>query len=163
MNNKKSAILFFIIYLLGVCTVVHAQILYTEYTNSELESSEVYLSSNIYQKDFILFVDMLKTTHPIFAFDNQNIVDLNAIEKEGYVWTSNCTNIEDLKIYLQTIMARLNDGHSFVLPDFDRNALYPFQVFVDIGNDSVYLFSVDKPYQKCLGKKILEINHFPVM
>jgi hypothetical protein len=36
-------------------------------------------------------------------------------------------------------------------------------VFVDIGNDSVYLFSVDKPYQKCLGKKILEINHFPVM
>ncbi len=52
------------------------------YTDSVVMNSKKYLKGNDYQKDFLLFLNMLENTHPAFAMDNPPI-DTRKSEKKG--------------------------------------------------------------------------------
>jgi hypothetical protein len=139
---------------------ISAQIIYKEYRNPIIETTRMYQLGNNYQKDFLLFIDILKTTHPAFSPTLRMPLNLDSIINEGYQWAATCNSLSKFKIYLQKIASLLQDGHTFVIPDLDRNLLYPFQIFID--DQRVYLYLIDKVYQNYLGKQITHINNHPV-
>lgn len=53
------------------------------YTDSVVMNSKQYLKGNDYQKDFLLFLNMLENTHPAFAMENPSL-DIKKIRKVGY-------------------------------------------------------------------------------
>ena len=60
--------------------------------NEEIESSLRYQSGNIYQKDMLLYVDMLGATHPYYA-NEANRAKLNKRAKRMY---KECAKIENM-------------------------------------------------------------------
>jgi hypothetical protein len=99
------------------------------YSNEVIEKSERYEKGNSCQKDFLLFVDILRTTHPAFAPNRTPPFDIDSVEQKGYVWAENCTSENSLKSYLQSIATILNDGHTTVAPTINKDFVYPFVFF----------------------------------
>lgn len=130
------------------------------YSENTVISSKQYVKGNIYQKDLLLFVDMLKTSHPIFALGTSSTINIDSIGKQGYLWAEKCNSVDELSYYLQSIASLLNDGHTSILPDLDKNAIYPFS-FIIVG-EHVFLNVIDKNYESYLGKEITKINNHPV-
>jgi hypothetical protein len=130
------------------------------YMNERMEQDRRYLESNDYQKDFLLFIDLIKTTHPAFSPSLAPPFDIDSIEETGHRWCNKCQSKEEFSDYLQKIMVKLKDGHSYVLPDFNYNLLYPFNYFID--NQDIYLSVVNKEYEEYLGKRITHLNHYPI-
>jgi hypothetical protein len=50
--------------------------------HSKVEESEKYKNGNEYQKDFLIFMDMLQTTHP--AFVKNPPFDVEKEQEQGY-------------------------------------------------------------------------------
>jgi hypothetical protein len=134
---------------------------FIRYANQNIENSEAYLRGNIYQKDFLLFIDMLQTSHPAFAPGLDYPFDMDSIKQEGYQWASGCQSVVNLKSYLQAIATLLNDGHTTLIPAINKNLIYPFVFFKD--NQHIYLRGINKTYESFLGKQILQINGHPVL
>ena len=86
---------------------------------------------------------------------------MDSIVAAGYQGIANCQTISELQIYLQKIATLLNDGHTAIFPNYNMNAIYPFQIFFD--KDDVYLRAVNKEFESTLGKKIVKINNSPVL
>lgn len=126
------------------------------YSNSSVTESKAYLKGNIYQKDLLLFVDMLQNCHPAFAPGQKPLLKLNRIRRTGYKWAAECNSSTELHYYLQGIISRLHDGHSTLIPNADFNRIYPFAIQIDEG--SVILSAIDKQYERYLGKEIMSIN-----
>lgn len=133
---------------------------YNVYTDSLVINSNQYINGNIYQKDFLLYIDLLKTTHPEFAPGRFSSINIDSISKEGYKWVAKCNLTDNLKVYLQSIASLINDGHTGVMPNLDKNYIYPFSLFFD--ENGTYLQLIDKNYESYLGKKIIKINHQPI-
>ena len=133
---------------------------YKEYSDENIINSELYKKGNVYQKDLLLFVDLLKKTHPIFESDLCTAIDIDSVKNNGYLWSENCNSIEQFKNYLQSIAVLLNDGHTSVFPSINMNAVYPFSLFID--ENDIYLYVVDKKYDHYLGSKVTKINQVPV-
>jgi hypothetical protein len=126
----------------------------------DIENSGAYNEGNIYQKDFLLFSDLLKQSHPAFAPGNIFPFNMDSVVGEGYQWAAKCQSINELKSYLQAIATLLHDGHTALLPDVNRNLVYPFAFFKDGWN--IYLIGVNKEWDSFLGKQISKINGYPV-
>lgn len=126
------------------------------YSNSSVTESKAYLKGNIYQKDLLLFVDMLQNCHPAFAPGQKPLLKLNRIRRTGYKWAAECNSSTELHYYLQGIISRLHDGHSTLIPNADFNRIYPFAIQIDEG--SVILSAIDKKHERHLGKDIISIN-----
>ena len=148
------------IMILGLLPLQAQNYKYSVYTDSLVVKSNQYINGNIYQKDFLLYIDLLKTTHPQFAPESFSSINLDSISKVGYKWAAKCNLTDDLKVYLQSIASLLNDGHTSVITNLDKNYIYPFSWFSD-GNGT-YLQLTDKNYESYLGKKIIKINHQPI-
>lgn len=67
MKNK------FLLLLALLPITVFAQQSNIIYTDSVVMNSKKYLKGNDYQKDFLLFLNMLENTHPAFAMENPPI------------------------------------------------------------------------------------------
>ncbi|MDR1682789.1 MAG: hypothetical protein LBS25_05310 [Candidatus Symbiothrix sp.] len=134
---------------------------FIQYSNPAVVNSENYKSGNLFQKDFLLYMDILKQSHPAFSPGQKLPLNIDSIVAAGYQWTANCQTISELQIYLQKIATLLNDGHTTIFPNYNMNAIYPFQIFFD--KDDVYLRAVNKEFESTLGKKIVKINHSPVL
>lgn len=50
------------------------------YSNPTASQSTEYRNGNIYQKDFLLFVEMLKETHPAFASGSDDPLDIDSVK-----------------------------------------------------------------------------------
>ena len=51
--------------------------------NEEIEASKEYQNGNAFQKDLLLYVDMLGKTHPYYA-EKKNVARLNRDAKKWY-------------------------------------------------------------------------------
>jgi hypothetical protein len=133
---------------------------FKSYSNVDIENSDAYKAGNVYQKDLLLFLDILKQSHPAFAPDGDNPFNIDSIAEDGYQWASKCQFVNDLKSYMQAIMTLLNDGHTGLLPDVNKNLVYPFLFYKD--NRNLYLTGISKEQDAFLGKQISQINGRPV-
>jgi hypothetical protein len=131
------------------------------YHNEEVESSEKYRQGNIYQKDFLLFIEMLKTTHPLFVVQNQVVFNVDSLIEAGYSKLASCSSKDKCQLYLTSIASLLMDGHTYVQFNLDRNGLfYLFQIAIDFPD--VYLVSISKEHESVLGEKITHLNNVAV-
>ena len=133
-------------------------------TNPEVEASDSYRKGNSYQRDFLLFTDMLENTHPLFAETDKPHFDMDSLTRAGYQDLADCKSKMQLRLYLQDILSRINDGHTYVSLDMSslyRKGLYPFYLFFD--NDTTfYLLGIKTEYADQLGKRVMSINGAPV-
>lgn len=124
------------------------------YHNKDVEESKDYIKGNIFQKDFLLFMDLLQKTHPAFVQDTP--FDINKELKQGYARCNKCKSLQDFAYTLQQIAAKLHDGHTGIRNSFDSNLRYPIHFFVD--EKGVYLDAVWHGMESSLGKQVLKIN-----
>ena len=129
-------------------------------TNPDVENSEAFLEGNAYQRDFLLFVDMLENTHPMFVEADKKHYDMDSLTQMGYQYLAGCENDNMLKKYLQSILSPLNDGHSAVMMDF-KGDVCPFKFFAE-GDTAFYLTGITKDYSNELGHRIIAINGKPI-
>ena len=149
--------------LLAMCSLnlIGQDFSYNILTNPDVENSEAYQNGNVYQRDFLLFADMLENTHPIFAEADKPHYDMDSLTKTGYKLLADCENDNLLKQYLQSILSPLGDGHSTVTMQVTDKLIYPFKFFVD--NDTTfYLIGVTKRFSNELGHRIMSINGRPI-
>lgn len=127
------------------------------YSCQEVENSENYMKGNLYQKDLLLFIDLLKQTHPAFALrSDMQPFDIDSINKVEYQNLSQCNSVSVLQNKLQAIASLLNDGHTTVLPELDKRMIYPLSLFNEKGK--IYIKGISKTYADCIGKEVLLIN-----
>lgn len=158
---KKLANILYIGLFLCLTNSLSAQkFQHIKHSNIGIENSIKYQEGNIYQKDFLLFIDMLKSTHPAFADNILHPFNIDSIANIGYLQVKNCDSKASFKKYIQSILSSLNDGHTEVMPEFDYRLTYPFS-FIDIGND-FYLNITSKNNENYIGKRITKINNTPV-
>jgi len=143
---------------------VQGQVLdFKQYSNSNIETSDAYKKGNIYQKDLLLFIDILKECHPAFSPEHNFPFNIDSIANVGYNWAAQCESVANLNAYLQTISTLINDGHTSLLFDINKNLVYPFLFFIDIDNDKIYLRGISKEYESFLGKQVNQINGYPIL
>ena len=149
----------FLLLISSSLTLLAQEDAYNTLTNPEVENSERYRDGNIYQRDFLLFADMLENTHPIFAETGRRHYDMDSLTRAGYQYLTGCESDDQLKQYLQSILSPLNDGHSSVMMDFDGK-LYPFKYFAD-GDTAFYMIGISKDFSAELGHRVTTINGRP--
>lgn len=131
------------------------------YCNKEIEDSKLYHKGNIYQKDFLLFAEMLQESHPAFSSRTTPPFSIEKEKKVGYKWAKNCQSTKELSNYIQAILTQLEDGHSLVKVDLDYNQIYPFTFLLD--DSKYYLNGIDKSLEHFLGEEILSLNDAPMI
>ena len=133
--------------------------------NEAIESSARYQKGNIYQKDLLLYVDMLGETHPYYA-DEANRAKLEKQAKRMYRECAKLTTNEIyyFKTYLQRFASSLHDGHTTIYywRDWDNlNKIFP--IGLDIDGDNPYIINItSEEHRDLLGKEVVEINGYPV-
>ena len=141
---------------IAVCFGQNAPKLHKE----EIESSDRYKKGNIYQKDLLLYVDMLGETHPYYA-DEANRAKLNKRAKRMYKECAKIENVRDFKAYMQRFASSLHDGHTAIYYWEDLNTIFP--ICLDIDGDNPYIINItSEEHRDLLGKEVVEINGYPV-
>lgn len=130
------------------------------YSNLDIERSIMYMEGNTYQKDFLLFTDMLQKSHPAFAPESNYKFHIDSIQQVGYQWAGRCQSIKNLWIYMQGIATLLNDGHTTLMPEINMELIYPVACFFD--DDNIYVMGINEEYKSSLGKQIELINGYSV-
>ena len=138
----------FLIVLSTSISIVHGQNFYT-YRSEDVENSTLYTEGNIYQKDFLLFIDLLQSAHP--AFVNSNVLPIDSLRNEGYKCLKRCYDENELRFTIQSILSKLHDGHTIVDWNMKNILVYPIVLFFD--ENDVYLVGTNVEYQEHIGKK----------
>ena len=159
MKNKK---LIFIVLISWCLTInMYAQNdINTVYNSTQIEKSKSYINGNEFQKDFLLFIDMIKNTHPLFSDNIQHPFNVDSISRLGYKKCSTFKNQDQFSNYVQSVISKLHDGHSSVIRNSISNQIYPFSYYAD--NRKYYLKITDKDHADFLGKEITAINGIPL-
>lgn len=58
-------------------------------SSDKVENSAKFKSGNDYQKDVLLFVDMLSTTHPAFGRGVKAPLKIDSLQNAAYKWAKN--------------------------------------------------------------------------
>ena len=146
----------FILAMLNSLILLAQNASYYIVTNPDVENSDAYRNGNLYQRDFLLFADMLENTHPIFAEAGSRHYDMDSLTITGYQYLVTCESYDLLKQYLQSILSALNDSHSGVMMDF-HGKIFPFKYFAD-GDTVFYLTGITRDFSNELGHRIISIN-----
>lgn len=128
----------------------------TTYSNTEVEKTSQYKEGNIFQKDFLLFVDMLEETHPAFSPSLEHPFCIDTVRAAGYNWSKECESENELSSYIQSILTKLKDGHTSISHKRHNEGYYPFAYKVD--KDKYYLNIVSKEFEQFLGEEITHMN-----
>ena len=150
----------FVVLFLVLPFVSHSQVSFVCYTNPKVEQTEDYQKGNVYQKDFLLFMDAVKSAHPYFA----GFKDSVAWEKrwrEGFRAAGKCVSLSDLEGCMQRILSLLHDSHSTVIFSDSLGKRYPIYLFFD--STGVFLYGASQcGLKQYLGKRVVKINGKPV-
>ena len=122
--------------------------------HSKVEECEKYKKGNEYQKDFLLFMDMLQTTHP--AFVKNPPFDVEKEQEQGYSYCGKCKDLQEFTFYIQQVASKIHDEHTGVNFSANQGLIYPFHFYID--ENGYYLDVVQKGNEASLGKQILKIN-----
>jgi hypothetical protein len=159
--KSESILIITVILFFSLGNMLKAQSPTKLYHKEEIENSEKYSQGNPYQKDFLLFIDMLKTTHPIFTMQNQITFDIDSLKEIGYSKLATCPSKNKFQLYLTSVASLFMDGHTYVQFQMDRTGLfYLFQIAIDFPD--VYLVAITKEYETELGQRITHINNIPI-
>ena len=123
--------------------------------NESVESSSEYINGNNYQKDLLLYVNMLKATHPYYA-DTKHCAQLDKQTRKLYKECGKIDNDLDFKVCLAKLAASLGDGHTSVPFWMTFNNVFPVR-FVLNNNTAIVDVSPDDN-KEILGKEIKRIN-----
>lgn len=153
-SPMKRIFILFAVALMGI-VVSSAQNIPSVH-NDDVEQSRKYLRGNDYQRDLLLYVDMLTKTHPYYA-DAKQRAELN---RRLHTMHKECGDITDLAIfraYLEQIASSLNDGHTMVSYWNKPDRLFP--VRLSFSDDTIAIIEVAPEYQNTLlGKEVTGIN-----
>lgn len=127
------------------------------YTYSVVMNLKQYLKGNDYQKDFLLFLNILENTHPAFAMENPPL-DIKKIRKEGYKELKKFNDSEKFALYLESIVSQLHDGHTFIYCNYQSDTIFPM-AFKYL-NGEFFIQGVEEGNDEFIGKKILTVNGF---
>ena len=152
--------LFIIAIFIFIAQITKAQNMHSiEYHNDSIEKLKEYKEGNSFQKDFLLFIDMLETTHPAFSIDMSSPFSIDSLKSKGYNDLRYCKSSSELAAYLQKITTLFNDGHTGMVSS--KNSLvYPVSFFKD-GNN-YYITAISKKEKAFLGKRIIAVNETPI-
>lgn len=148
MHLRQSLCAFVILFALQA--VAQPTITY----HSKVEECEKYKKGNEYQKDFLLFMDMLQTTHP--AFVKNPPFDVEKEQEQGYSYCGKCKDLQEFTFYIQQVASKIHDEHTGVNFSANQGLIYPFHFYID--ENGYYLDVVQKGNEASLGKQILKIN-----
>lgn len=123
--------------------------------NEEVESRNEYRDGNNYQKDLLLYVDMLKATHPYYA-DAKHCAQLDKQARKLYKECGGIDNDMDFKVCLAKLAASLGDGHTSVPFWMTFNKVFP--VRFAFNNNSAIVDVSHEDNKEILGKEINRIN-----
>ena len=112
------------------------------------------MKGNDYQKDFLLFMDMLQTTHP--AFEKGAPINVKKELKQGYKSCGKCESQEAFVYTLQQVAAKMHDGHTGLQTSLNSDVYYPMHFYID--DTGMYLDAVLKGMESSLGKQVLKIS-----
>ena len=123
--------------------------------NESVESSSTYIDGNNYQKDLLLYVDMLKATHPYYA-DTKHCAQLNKQTRKLYKECGNIDDDLDFKVCLAKLAASLGDGHTSVPFWMTFNSVFP--VRFALNNTTAIVDVSPEDNKEMLGKEVKRIN-----
>ena len=96
-----------------------------EYHDTEVEASREYVEGNAYQKDLLLYADMLGDTHPYYA-DAEHRAKLQRRVGKIYKECGKIGDVAEFKLYLAKVAASLHDDILLELVEsFTRKANAP--------------------------------------
>lgn len=132
------------------------------YSNKKVENSREYKMGNDFQKDLLLFVDLVKSTHPAFAPGYTAPFDIDSVGNDMYLLLKENGNLPRLDNCVSRISAMLNDGHT--LSNSMSTApfvFYPLGIFVD-DNDNLFVMAAEDNNAVALGKQIVKVNGYSI-
>ena len=124
--------------------------------NEAIESSERYQEGNIYQRDLLLYVDMLGETHPYYA-DEAHRAELNNRIEKMYEECAKIDNTLNFRAYLQRFASELHDGHTAIYYWENLNTIFPLGLVID-GNKPCIINITSEEHHDLLGKEVATIN-----
>ena len=128
--------------------------------DSTVVASKWYTNGNSYQKDLLLYADMLADTHPYYA-SKYHRKQLRHRVKVLYKDFQTINNVDDFRVQLQKEISLLNDSHTSIYLGLSPTLLYP--VIMEIENDkTASIISADENLAHILGRYIIKINGLPI-
>lgn len=128
--------------------------------NEQIESSREYQDGNDFQRDLLLYIDMLTNTHPYYA-DAEHRAKLERQARKMYKECERITDLNKFKVYLATIAASLNDGHTAILYWSRLDRVFPVRLALD-GNAPVIIDVTSEEHSELLGEEVVGINGKPL-
>jgi len=126
--------------------------------NQKLEKENRYTKGNLYQKDFLLFINMLRNTHPAFTKQITRPFNIDSLERKGYIELKNCKSNRAFEFFVQRQISMLHDGHTTInLNTPQQDELY-YLYNLSYTKEGYLLRAVDKSYPEALGKLVVKIN-----
>jgi hypothetical protein len=132
------------------------------YRSPEVENSARYTAANEYQKDLLLFMNMLQTTHPAFCNASTVPFDFEQVLNDGFSALAGNNDVQNLRLILQSVAAKLGDGHTVVSGIFNFNDTKFYPLNLKRREDKYYIRVTDKEYSKILGMSVKSINNIPI-
>lgn len=153
---KRILLLF--IYCLSIYTSFAQEFPSVSYPS--IETSNLYLDGNDYQKDLLLYSKTFELSHPYYA-DKKNVKGLRKETRKLYKEFAEIDDIKTFRCGLQALTSHLNDGHSQVASGLSTDMIYPLYLMFDT-KDSGYLLAVEDDYKEALGKRLTMVNGNPI-
>lgn len=126
------------------------------YHSQRVESSSRYQSGNAFQKDLLLYVDMLLTTHPHYA-DFKRQKALKRREQSLYKWCGKMVDTTQFKACLAGLASSLNDGHTSVSWLSSFESVFPIMFSIDTDSPAIVDICTEE-HKWLLGRQIAKIN-----
>lgn len=152
MNLNK--LLLVVLLLVPICVL--AQFKPVLYMSETVEAMPEYQKGNKYQKDFLLFSELLTNTHPAFTERMKAPFDLAKSQAKYLKELASCKDDFHFKLILESIASQLHDGHTgfSVMDKFE----YMFPLSVEFYDEVCLLMATSQECKEGLGKTISKIN-----
>ena len=150
----------FIIALASLCAVTAYAQNIPQYHDADVEASKEYTEGNAYQKDLLLYVDMLGDTHPYYA-DAKHRAKLTKSAKRLYRECGKIEDVTEFKLLVARLAASLNDGHTAIFYWTSPNKIFPVRVALG-GGASAVVDACSQELSELLGREVVKINGKPL-
>ena len=150
----------FIIALASLCAVTAYAQNIPQYHDADVEASKEYTEGNAYQKDLLLYVDMLGDTHPYYA-DSKHRAELDKCAKRLYRECGKIRDVAEFKLLVARLAASLGDGHTAIFYWTSLDRIFPVRVAID-NNRSAIVDASSVELGDLLGREVVKINGKPL-
>lgn len=130
------------------------------YHDTEVEATEAYINGNDFQKDLLLYADMLGDTHPYYA-NAEHRAKLQKRVRKMYKECGKIGNVAEFKLYLAKVAATLHDGHTAIYYWSSPDRIFPVRFTINGNAPSIVDLCQDE-YRDILGKEVKFINGKPL-